>query len=262
MLFEWEDYRIVLLDLYKRRQEKNKRYSLRAYSRDLGISSSRLSEILNGKVGMSVARASQIAGKLGLDESEKQVFLDLVESEHARSLVAKQLARKRLQERKQRVQVVQTELPKAVVVWQDLVLLECLRGIPTNQASGLLSEKLGLSTDEVEASLKRLKDEGLIAGDNQVLEVQRVYALSSRNESEQVQRILRQMIDMSIEALEKKDVHSRDVTSIIFRFAKSDWSKICDRVHDFCSQLKSEFEVADTNESVAALNVQLFQINE
>ena len=51
---------------FSKRKLRNETYSLRAFARDLGVSASRLSEILSGKLGISEKTAETIASKLRL----------------------------------------------------------------------------------------------------------------------------------------------------------------------------------------------------
>ena len=79
------DYLEIIKDEFGSRIESNPSYSMRAFARDLEISPSRLSEILNGRGGMSSVMAQKIASKLGLQRSEIDYFKALVERRHGRS---------------------------------------------------------------------------------------------------------------------------------------------------------------------------------
>ena len=92
-------YRDFMLRELERRQRKNPSYSLRAFARDLEVPSSRLSEILNRKMGLSETRAVALADKLNLSSSEREFFIDLALAEHARSAVIKEMAQRRIQTR-------------------------------------------------------------------------------------------------------------------------------------------------------------------
>lgn len=92
-------YRDFMLRELERRQRKNPSYSLRAFARDLEVPSSRLSEILNRKMGLSETRAVALADKLNLSSSEREFFIDLALAEHARSAVIKEMAQRRVQTR-------------------------------------------------------------------------------------------------------------------------------------------------------------------
>lgn len=69
------DYREILKEHLKRRQQLNPRFSLRSFATKLGISASKVSEVFSGKKNLSVARLEDIAKKLNLKGIEKEIFL-------------------------------------------------------------------------------------------------------------------------------------------------------------------------------------------
>jgi hypothetical protein len=89
MAMQYQDF---LLEEFRSRRSRNPHYSLRAYARDLGMPASKLSQNLRGLCGISVAKAETIAARLQMRDDEKQLFLAMVESQHARSRVARQQA--------------------------------------------------------------------------------------------------------------------------------------------------------------------------
>lgn len=78
-------FRSVLKFEFERRNKKNKSYSMRAFSRDLGIAPSRLSEIFSGKQGLSPLRARTIGEKLEFKNEKLDWFCNLVAAESSRS---------------------------------------------------------------------------------------------------------------------------------------------------------------------------------
>src|SRR4051812_22994437 len=91
------DYRQFLKREFGTRSRAQEKYSLRSFARDLGLAPSRLSEILNHKQGLSFDLAQRVGEKLGLNDRELELFCHLVESEHARSQVKRELAKTRVQ---------------------------------------------------------------------------------------------------------------------------------------------------------------------
>ena len=69
------DYREILKDQLKTRQQMNPKYSMRAFAKKLALSPSKVSEILSGKKRLSADRAEEIAHKLGLSTLEKELFV-------------------------------------------------------------------------------------------------------------------------------------------------------------------------------------------
>jgi len=67
-----EKLRIV----FEARQRQNPLYSLRAFARDLGIDSSSLSKVLQGRRQLSKKAGVEVALNIGLDETETAEFLE------------------------------------------------------------------------------------------------------------------------------------------------------------------------------------------
>ena len=67
------DYRIYLSDELNMRLQTRASYSQRKFASDLGISSSRLSEILSGRGGMSSKMALKLADALGLRANDQRL---------------------------------------------------------------------------------------------------------------------------------------------------------------------------------------------
>jgi len=58
------------------RKQKNGLYSLRSFSRFLGISPTALSQCINDKRNLSRSNIEKICGALGLDGKAKSIFLE------------------------------------------------------------------------------------------------------------------------------------------------------------------------------------------
>jgi hypothetical protein len=82
-------YRSLLREHFEIRKKKNPRYSMRAFSRFIGIDSASLCRILAGKQDLSPRACVLMIRKLGLSPAEKRVFVrsllqDRMSKEYAR----------------------------------------------------------------------------------------------------------------------------------------------------------------------------------
>src|SRR4051794_25234007 len=85
-IFAFDDHRDVVRAFFTERAKRNPRYSLRAFSRDVGISASRLSEVLNGRSGsLSAHTVGSLSQRLGLGAREAAYFLALAQRDQSRS---------------------------------------------------------------------------------------------------------------------------------------------------------------------------------
>src|SRR3954469_11187074 len=120
MSLQYQDF---LLEEFRSRRSRNPHYSLRAFARDLGMPASKLSQNLRGLCGISVAKAEKIAGKLQMRDDEKQLFLALVESQHARSRVARQQAQASLQRiREEKLDEMSLETFSTIRDWYHMTI--------------------------------------------------------------------------------------------------------------------------------------------
>lgn len=90
-------YKKILNDFVQKKQTKNPAYTIGSLGRLLKIPTSRMGEILRGKVGISVKRAEEISKLLNLSEELHENFILSVKSEHARSPIEKHKAKLILQ---------------------------------------------------------------------------------------------------------------------------------------------------------------------
>lgn len=71
----WQDQFIELLrEDFVRRRDRNQRYSVRAFARDLGLSAGTLSEVLRGKRVLTLKRASHILERTQVSNVKKRRF--------------------------------------------------------------------------------------------------------------------------------------------------------------------------------------------
>jgi len=68
----------LLREDFNRRRNRNPRFSLRAYSRYLGVDPSSMSRILNEKEEISLATCITVLKRLGLDDERKKCFVESV----------------------------------------------------------------------------------------------------------------------------------------------------------------------------------------
>lgn len=69
--YDKTDYRFFLMQELETRKGKNKSYSLRAFSRNIGVTPSFMSQILNGKRVLSLKSAATLVQKMGWSQKRK-----------------------------------------------------------------------------------------------------------------------------------------------------------------------------------------------
>jgi len=85
MIYTYSDYRNYLKNIINAKQNKNASYSASCFARDLGISRSYLSLILNGKREITPKIFNSLCHKLNLNQDEQKYLSLLIEKEKSKS---------------------------------------------------------------------------------------------------------------------------------------------------------------------------------
>jgi uncharacterized protein (TIGR02147 family) len=98
-----QSYRDLLNREFERRVQKNSHYSKRAFARDLGLSAAFLSQVLTTKKNLSPDKASEIAANIQFSQKQRDLFLNLVRLEFAKSDEYKAAIRRELSKKSKKV---------------------------------------------------------------------------------------------------------------------------------------------------------------
>lgn len=166
------DYREVLRRTLKERCARNPRYSLRSFARDLGLSPSRLSDVLKGRYGISRKAALEIAPKIGMNSQETERFCDQVESLHARDRKKREAALGRLAKRSLQYRELSLEAQKVMSDWYHHAILQlCLTKKFQNDPEWI-ARQLGLPSTMVSDAIERMQRLNLLhVNENGVVQV-------------------------------------------------------------------------------------------
>jgi uncharacterized protein (TIGR02147 family) len=138
------DYgRQILTEEFRNRRERNSAYSLRAFSRDLGIGVTSLSDFFADKRQLSKSSMKRVAEALRLSDQQRDFFL----SDRTKPFTKKEAEQMLLEEDQFRL----------IADWYYLAVLNLAR-IKENKSDPLwIAKRLGISIDEAREALVRLQ---------------------------------------------------------------------------------------------------------
>lgn len=259
--FKTPTYRDFLFEEFKKRKRKNSSYSLRAFSRDLEMNASRLSEIMNGKVGLSDVKGAEMAEKFGLVDKDREYFLDLIRAEHARSAIAKKEARERVRMYLMDERTLTDSEFNTVSDWGHLAVLELLNipDIETSIAS--FAERLGLPNHEVDDIVARLVENKMLdtSGERWVA-LEGDFTTTADVSSVAIRNFHHQMLARAKRAIEQDPVEEREFSSVIFAMNTEQMKYAKDRLREFRRSLVKELEAIPGKEKIYSLSMQLFEL--
>jgi len=260
MAIQYQDF---LLEEFRSRRSRNPHYSLRAYARDLGMPASKLSQNLRGLCGISVAKAETIATRLQMRDDEKQLFLALVESQHARSRVARQQAVVALaQIREDKIDEMSLEKFSAIRDWYHMAILEMteIKGFKADPA--WIADKLGLPADLVKDAVMRLQTLELLKVDDMGWrQTHRDLELPSGVPSRTIREHHKQILTKAVVAVDTVAIERREYSAHTFAVNRAALPEMKNAVREFQRKISKMSHVGE-KDAVYVLAVQLFPIVE
>jgi uncharacterized protein (TIGR02147 family) len=236
---------------------------LRAFARDLEVSSSRLSEVLNGRYGLSRESAAAISKRIAWTEAERSFFCDLVESEHARASKKKREARARIESTPSSYQQLSLDSFQVIADWFHYAILELtlIQGFRSDVK--WIAGKLGISEHVAAAAIERLKRLDLLEEVDHVLRATDSFTASpSGIPSEALKKFHRQLLEKTLTAIQMQTLEERDLSHLILAIDRSQMTEAKEEIRKFRRSFDARFGKAQKKDEVYCLGINFFRLQE
>lgn len=222
-----QDFKQFLHEVYDLRLARNQNYSLRAFSRSLGMEASTVSQIMRGKRKLTAKTIKKVGEKLSLAPDQIQAFQDpCVETTKDASSSFASLPFKELEGDSFRV----------VSDWYHFALLELMAIKDFRSDAHWAAKKLGLKPMQVSAAIGRLARLGLItidedghwintSGNNTCLK--KAYTDAARR------KLQTQILTMALDAVENIPIEDRDQTAMTLAVSRTRLDEVRDYITKF-----------------------------
>lgn len=224
-VLDYQSYSEFLRSIYFHKMKLRTDYTMATFGVELGVDPSILNRLLNKQRGPSRKNALKICESLFETEEEKDHFLDLVEMDHARSLLKREQARHRVIARFQnRSRTLGLNELRIMNSWIDFALRHCTYIFDIMPGKGLdqAADYLGVSISEIRASFDKLlllKLVKLKAGYYRPCDD---YIQTQGELSSKIGRDLnKQLIEKSLERYEQLEKNQRFYTSLVMAIDQS-----------------------------------------
>lgn len=256
-----EGYRQTLRRALIERCQKNPKYSLRAFARDLELEPARLSDILNGKKGISRDVARDLARRLGLSARESESFCDHAESLHARSRVAREAARKRLKAAKPSGAASGHNLSidtfHVVADWYHLAILQLLKLKTRGHDASAIAAALGIKPLQAADALERLQRLELVESrDGRLVPVDDYVIGPDGIPSNAVRKFHEQVLQRALAAIYLQPLEERDLHTTLMPVSQTDLPRARERIREFAQSFCEEFSESPAADRVYSLSIQ------
>jgi uncharacterized protein (TIGR02147 family) len=260
-------YRDILRHHLVERIESNPRYSMRAFSRDLKISPSRLSEILNGKQGLSEKWARKISTQLQLNPTETESFCAKVLATDGRAKETREKAALKLQadKKQQEYQQLDFDTFKIISDWYHYAIIELTQVKRFQSSPAWIAKRLGISEYEAKLAVERLlKLELLKSNKGRLTGTGKSLTTTNGIPSEAIRNFNKQILTKAKAAISTQDITERDISTLTVAVRKKDLPIIMEKLKTFRRELNTYLSdsVQNDGDEVYSLALQFFRLSE
>jgi uncharacterized protein (TIGR02147 family) len=252
----------ILRTVFSNKMLKNPSYSLRAFARDVGVSPSYLSQILNNRRKVPLSRASDFIDKLQMTYPHDFEFLQAIirESSNGKNLNFK-IDNANLSTFRSALEDQYSVLKK----WYHLAILNIFDCQPKPKSKKEIAKKLGLSLYQVEESLTLLTSLDLAKQTSKGFErTHRRLDFKTSKSRSAVREYHLQMIEKAKNELEKKtdetSFQQREVSGMTMSINTKHIKEAQKRIDLFKKEM-SKLLCQESCDEVYQLNVQLFPLS-
>ena len=256
------DYVDFIKREYANRKNLNSAYSLRAYAKSLGLAVSGLSSILNKKSGLSEKMAQKIAVEIELDEVEREVFLNLVNSEHSRDKQKRVDAKDRLNtlKNKKKYEALSTNHYNLISEWYYFAIINVMDLTHFDGSAEFIAKQLNLDKLLVVKALEQLAQLSLVSNNYGLYKLEQNNLSTTQDiASSAIKNSHMQRLKMAMHSLQKDSVEQRDISSISMAIDIAKLPEAKKKIKEFRRELSAFLESGDRN-AVYNLNIQLFPL--
>ena len=255
-------YREILRSKFQEKTDKNRRYSLRAFAKDLGVSPALLSQILSGKRGMSETMSREVARKLKLNAVQQDYFCDLVAADHAKSSKKKAHAEERLKNYdRTKIKQLGLEYFERIYDWHHFAILECIRLKNFEPSTSWLAKKLNVDEMKIRLAVERLTEIGLLKITEKGHWIDTHEHLHIRQGSEAVKIALHQYLQMAANALDTIPMENRVNSGFFMRIDSSRLDEVRRTLEKFNQAFLDEYNsTAGDKDAVFMFSSQFFPV--
>ena len=257
------DYRSFIQEELEVRCQRNRHYSMRAFSRDVDLSVSFLSQLLRRQKSIGHDKAKAFLENVSWPKEKKEIFLQLIELESIADEELKSIVTHKIQEKlskNSQFSPLGIEQFRFISDWYHLPILEMYEVFGEDLSSDDIAKKLDLDETIVEFALERLERLGLI---EHTTEQNIRKTKNNRIEdipSKAIRKFHASMIEKASNALKEQSFESRVVTGLTVSISSKKLPEANECIQRFLMEMSDLFEKQEEKDSVYQLNVQLFDL--
>ncbi len=247
----------------EKRRETNKRYSMRAFARDLNISAGYLSHVLKEQKALGPDLAAILSKRLHWSAEESRFFVNLSRHKSSRSEIGRAMIEKDLRaQKKLRLHFDRLKADQFALIadWHHLAMLELTEVEGFSANSYWIARRLGLSVTDAMLAWDRLTRLRLVEvkPDGKTLRKKNAYVADAPVQA--LRKFHLQQLKNAERSIEQDAFETRRATGITLAVDPEQLPRAFEMINDFKLELSRHFKKGKKRK-VYHLAVQLFPLD-
>ncbi len=251
------DFRLFLQNELVRRCKGNPRYSLRAFSRALGVEPSAMSKLLSGKRGISRPMFQRLVKRLALAPGEVRRF--------AGASAKGPPKRPGATLHDDHFSQIGLDAFQVIADWYHFALLELMSVDGFRPDPAWISRALGLTVSEVRFAIERLARLGLleVGADGSLTRLERdLTTIGPDFTTTALRKMQKQILDMASRALDEVPLERRDQSAMTMAINANLLPEAKERIKAFRRKLCAFLEAEPPRHDVYQLTISLYPVSD
>lgn len=266
-IYEYDNYRTYLKNLYQSLKEQKSHFSFRYFSRMAGFRSPNfLKLVMEGKRNLTAQSIDKFAFALKLNKEETSFFRNLVLLNQAstveeKKFYAEQLIRTRLYRKIYPLKQAQYDY---YTNWYYIPIRELVGVEGFKEDPNWIARKLAppITATDAEKALKKLEQLGLIKRNEEgkLVQTERFVSTGDEVASASVSQWHKEMIQKGAEAIDRFPAMERDISSVTLGLSEQSAGQVKELIQRFRKELMTISKQDQKAEGVYQINFQLFPL--
>lgn len=252
----------VLKKIFEERRKSQSDYSLRAFAREIGLSHTLLSLVMNGKKDLSIKSMLKICQVLGAENAWTGILLNLIQQSSA---LKREAPTQVLMEEENSFFILEHDKFRLLKDWYHIAILDLTQLDTFKPSVSWISEQLGISPLQAEFAVNRLVRLGLLKIEGKKWKkTHQKMTISPLSGDEGIKAFHKQMISKALQKLEAstpENTQEKDITAITIPADPRRLKEARKKIERFRKQMLSFLAKDGHKTELFQLNVQLFSLN-
>ena len=269
-IFEYESPSLFLRDAWNKKRAYNKNFTLRAWAKQLGISShGTFYQMVQGKRPLPKKYVKAISKSLDMKPKESMYLETLIDFSKAQTMEHKTYYKERLQElapgEKLSFYEIETFHFLKNPINGAIIELTCLKDFKFEAL--WIKERLTIDAhiNEIKKSMKLLLDLGLLSEEKDgSIKRSNAHLYTKQDiKNEALQEYHKNVLEIGSQQISKQDVEQREYNASAMGIKTADLPKIKEEIRDFLNQFIDKYEAAPGQaDEIYQLGIQFFGLTD